>query len=97
MIPGGSLNFVFVTGRINRPGLQPIHPGDKLTAFSAILRAGGFARFSDQKKVYVLRESPDGTKVRIPVNIVAIQHGRAADVPLVGDDILVIPEKFFSF
>lgn len=97
MVPPGSANFIFVTGRINRPGSQPLRPGDKLTAYSAILNAGGFARFADQKKVYVLRASPDGTKVRIPVNVLAIQHGHAPDLPLEGNDILIIPEKFFSF
>ena len=97
MVPAGALNFIYVTGRVNRPGTQPLHPGDRLTAFSAILNAGGFSRFADQKKVYVLRESPDGTKTRIPVNILAIQHGREADLPLVGTDIVIVPEKFFSF
>ncbi len=97
MIPGGALNYIFVTGRVYRPGSQPIHPDDRLTAYSAILNAGGFARFADLKKVYVLRESPDGTKVRISVNIIAIEHGREPDLPLVPGDILIVPEKFFSF
>jgi protein involved in polysaccharide export with SLBB domain len=97
VVPGGANNYIFVTGRVNRPGSMPIHPGDRLTAFSAILNAGGFSRFADLKKVYVLRESPDGTKVRIPVNVIAIQHGREADLPLVPGDIVIVPEKFFSF
>ena len=96
LVPGGALNAVFVTGGGGRPGAQVIR-GSGLSAFSAILNAGGLARFADPKKVYVLRASPDGTKVRIPVNIVAIERGHAPDLPLVGGDILIVPEKFFSF
>lgn len=97
MIPAGSANVIFVTGRVARPGSQPLRPDDKLSAYAAILQAGGFARFADLKRVYILRAMPDGTKSKITVNIVAIEHGRAADVPLSGNDILVVPEKFFSF
>jgi protein involved in polysaccharide export with SLBB domain len=96
-IPAGSANVVFVTGRVSHPGSQSLRPGDKLSAYTAILQAGGFSPFADLKRVYVLRASPDGTKVKIPVNVLAIQHGHAPDVPLQGNDILTIPEKFFSF
>lgn len=97
MIPAGSANVIFVTGRVSRACSLPLRPGDKLSAYAAILNAGGFARFADLKKVYVLRASPDGTKVKIPVNILAIQRGHAPDIPLQGDDIIIVPEKFFSF
>jgi len=97
MVPAGSANVIFITGRVARPGSQPLKPGDKLSAYAAILDAGGFARFADPRRVYVLRASPDGTKVKIPLNIEAIQHGRAPDIPLQGNDIIIVPEKFFSF
>lgn len=97
MVPAGSANVIFVTGRVARPTSLPLKPGDRLSAYSAILECGGFARFADPRKVYVLRASPDGTKVKIPVNVQAIQHGHAADIPLQGNDIIVVPEKFFSF
>jgi len=97
MIPAGSSNVIYVTGRVIRPCSLPLRPGEKLSAYAAILQSGGFSAFADQKKVYVLRASPDGTKVRIPVNVVAIQHGHAGDIPLLGNDIIIVPEKFFSF
>jgi protein involved in polysaccharide export with SLBB domain len=96
-VPAGASNVIFVTGRVARPGSLPLKPGFKLSAYAAILDCGGFARFADLKKVYVLRASPDGTKVNISVNILAIQKGRAADLPLEGSDIVIVPEKFFSF
>jgi protein involved in polysaccharide export with SLBB domain len=96
-VPAGSANVIFVSGRVVRPGSIILKPGDRLSAYAAILECGGFGRFADPKKVYVLRASPDGTKVKIFVNILAIQRGRAADVPLQGNDIIIVPEKFFSF
>jgi len=94
LIPWGPNNNIFITGCVNRPGSQTFSTG--LTALTAILNAGGFGRFADLKRVYVLRASPDGTKVRIPVNIVAIERGRVPDVPLAQGDIIIVPEKFFS-
>ena len=95
-IPAGSANVIYVTGYVLHASSQPLHPGDKLSAYAAILNAGGFAHFADRRKVYILRAMPDGTKEKIHIDIDAIEHGRAADVPLEGDDILVVPEKFWS-
>jgi protein involved in polysaccharide export with SLBB domain len=97
VIPAGSANVVYLTGRVKRPGTIPLKPGDKLSAYAAILQSGGFDRFADMKKVYILRALPDGTKSKIKVNVIDIQRGHAPDVPLQGNDILVVPEKFFSF
>jgi protein involved in polysaccharide export with SLBB domain len=97
IVPATSANVVYVTGRVERPGSIPLKPGFKLTCYAAILQSGGFAHFADLKKTYVLRAAPDGTKIKIPVNILAIQKGRAPDLPLEGNDIIVVPEKFFSF
>ena len=97
VVPSGAQNVVFLTGSVARTGTQNIQPGSNLTCYTAILNSGGFGRFADLKKVYILRESPDGTKVRIPVNILAIQRGREPDPPLQGGDIIIVPEKFFSW
>ena len=97
IIPGGSANMIFVTGKVKRQGSQVLKLGEKLSAYDSILKSGGFARFADLKKVYILRASPDGTKIKIPVNIAAIQKGQAPDISLQSNDIIVVPEKFFSF
>jgi protein involved in polysaccharide export with SLBB domain len=97
IVPATSANVIFVTGKVERPGSIPLKPGFKLTCYAAILESGGFAHFADLKKTFVLRAAPDGTKIKIPVNILSIQHGRAPDLPLEGNDIIVVPEKFFSF
>lgn len=96
-IPAGNSNLIYVTGNVRRQGSYRLRPDEKLSAYGAILKSGGFSRFADQKGVYVLRAMPDGTKAKLPVNVVAIQKGQSPDVVLQSNDIIVVPEKWFSF
>jgi protein involved in polysaccharide export with SLBB domain len=89
-------NGIFVTGRVKSPGFLALTEGVGMTAYTAILAKGGFAPFSNTKKVYVVREIGGGQKVHIPVNIRNVQHGLEPDVELQSKDIVVVPEKFFS-
>ena len=90
-------NVVYVTGNVMRPGALKLLPDEELTAYSAILRCGGFARFANRSKVYVLRDAGNGAKQKIPVNLKELQQGKGTDVILKSKDIVVVPEKFFSF
>jgi protein involved in polysaccharide export with SLBB domain len=95
-IPAGPADVIFLTGNVTRQGSLPIKRGEKLSAYGVILQNGGFARFANQRKVYILRALPDGTKARLPVDIEAIKSGRRPDVQLQSNDIIVVPEKFWS-
>jgi len=88
---------IYVTGNVRSPGVLRLSPDEELTAYAAILRCGGFSRFAKLSGVYVLRDRGSGEKVKIPVNIKQLQAGQRADVILQGKDIVVVPEKFFSF
>ncbi len=96
-IPAGPANLVYLTGNVLRQGSFPLKQGEKISAYAAILQNGGFARFADQRKVHVLRALPDGTKAKLPVDISAIKSGQRPDVQLQSNDIVVVPEKFWSF
>lgn len=96
-IPAGPASLVYLTGNVVRQGSFPLKAGEKITAYGAILQNGGFARFADQSGVYVLRTVPDGAKVKLPVDIKEIKRGRRGDVMLQSGDVVVIPEKFWSF
>lgn len=90
-------NVVYVTGSVKKPGTMPILPDDELTAYTAVLRAGGFVRFANRRKIFVLRDRGNGEKQRIDVNIKSVNKGKSNDVILEPKDIVVIPERFFSF
>ena len=89
--------IVYVTGNVQRPGILQLTPDEDLTAYSAILRSGGFARFASLKKVYVMRDLGNGEKKKIQVNIKDVQAGKTQDVILQGLDIVVVPESWFSW
>jgi len=86
---------IYVIGRVMRPRSFPVGPGDEITVQAAIAGAGGFAKFSDLDKIYVLRITPGGGLVKIPVDMRAIENGVTRGIPLEPQDILVVPEKFY--
>lgn len=96
-IPAGPSSLVYLTGNVVRQGSFPLTAGQRLAAYESILQNGGFARFANQRGVFVLRAMPDGRKVRLPVDVTRIKEGRSADVQLQSGDIVVVPEKFFSW
>ncbi len=89
--------IVYITGNVNQPGVLALYADEQLTAYTAILRAGGFARFAAKKRVYVIRNLGNGEKKKIPINIKDVMKGDVPDIVLQGLDIIVVPEKFFSF
>ena len=87
---------MYLTGNVARPGIFPLRSGEKLTAYTAILQNGGFSKFAKLRGIYVLRAVPDGSKVKLPVDVDLIKKGGRADVILQSGDIIVVPEKFWS-
>lgn len=97
VIPSGSSNLVYVTGRVKKPGSYRVGENERLTVYGAILQSGGFDNFANMGSVHVLRAMPDGTKAKLPVSIKDVQKGRRPDVVLQPNDIVVVPEKWFSW
>lgn len=97
VIPSGSVNLIYVTGRVKKAGSYRVGDGEKLTAYGAILQSGGLDHFADKKRVHILRSMPDGTKARLPMNVVEIEKGKRPDVVLQSNDIVVVPEKWFAW
>ena len=91
----GSGIQVFLRGKVSRPGRYTVAPvGERPpTVLEAILQAGGPTRFAYKKKAYILRRTSDGRLSRIDTDLLAIESGRAKDVPIATGDIIVVPEK----
>lgn len=88
---------VYVTGNVTTPGAIELDTEEDVTAYSAILKAGGFARFASLKRVYILRDRGNGEKTRIPLNIKDLRKGKIKDVLLQGQDIVHVPQSWFSW
>lgn len=77
-----------VIGEVKRPG--QIIFRDKTTFLEAISLAGGLGEWANQKKIYIIREI-DGQQKRIKVNYKDILAGKAENIWVLPDDIIVAP------
>jgi polysaccharide export outer membrane protein len=55
-----------ILGQVVRPGAYPLT--NQITVLDAIAIAGGFRDFAKKKSIYVLRQNPDGTEMRLRFN-----------------------------
>jgi len=87
---------VFVTGAVLRPG--KLTPERSLTAFEAIMEAGGFDDTkADTKAVTIIRQENGQTK-HYRLNLKAILQGKPADpFFLQAYDVVYVPERFSWF
>lgn len=94
----GDTNRVYITGSVENSDIVLQLPHDEeLTAYTAIIRAGGKDRFANLRRVFVMRDLGSGQKTRIDVDIKAVKRGEVPDLVLQANDVIVVPEKFFSF
>ena len=92
VVPKGNTFFVF--GEVRRPGAFPL---DKDTnVLEGITLAGGFTDKAAPGRVRVIRSLKDGQQViSVDMNDV-IRHGqREKAIPLLENDVVVVPESFF--
>lgn len=92
---------VYLVGAIGAPGPQDISSDEVLTVSKAILRAGGFTSYADEKNVKVTRSAgavPGGEKTFI-VNVSRIlENGRTEDdLTLQPGDLIFVPERMIRF
>jgi protein involved in polysaccharide export with SLBB domain len=94
-----SAGLFYLTGMVNSPGPQEIPTYETLTVSKAILRAGGFSNFANQRKVKLTRAGPNGqTDTRIIDVKEIIERGRLdLDVEIRPNDFIVVPERLINF
>jgi len=94
-----SAGLFYLTGMVNSPGPQEIPTYETLTVSKAILRAGGFSNFANQRKVKLTRAGPGGqTDTRIIDVKEIIERGRLdLDVEIRPNDFIVVPERLINF
>ena len=92
---------IYLVGAVRTPGPQEISSDEELTVSRAILRAGSFTDFADEKNVRVTRGSgtgPNGKKT-FTVNVARVfEKGRTEDdLPLQPGDLIFVPERMIRF
>jgi polysaccharide biosynthesis/export protein len=80
-----------ILGQVTKPGSYMI--ANSSTVLDAIAVAGGFRDFAKQKNIYVLRQNPDGTQVRLPFNYKDVVKGKNPEqnIKLQPRDTIVVP------
>ena len=84
---------IYITGEVRSPGQFDLR--EPITLLKAVSMAGGLAERAAASKIQILRARPDGTQERIKVNLDDIRNGKAPDIPLLANDIVVVPQTFF--
>ncbi len=90
--------LVFLTGAVARPGqhLVALNDRDGLTAYEALLIAGGPTAYADQRRAYILRKIGNGERERIDIDFRALARGEGTDPLLVQGDVVFVPQRRFG-
>jgi polysaccharide export outer membrane protein len=91
--------IIYLVGGVKAPGPLEIPRDDTLTVSKAILRAGGFDDFADEKHVRITRKSQAGTNEVLTVNVSAVlDDGQTSkDMQAQPGDLIYVPEKTIRF
>ena len=95
MMPGDVVNVpkagvVYVEGNVKKPGAYRLR--DTMTVTQAIAAAGGpDDKLADKGGIRLFRRGASSERQEIPINVAAINSGKADDIRLVENDIIVVP------
>jgi polysaccharide export outer membrane protein len=88
----GSSNMIYVVGDVQHAGAFTLGGQRKVSVLRAVSLAGGLGRTAKSDKARIVHEVAGELKLReIPVNIHQILSGKAKDIELGPDDVLVVP------
>jgi polysaccharide export outer membrane protein len=84
--------MVYVVGDVQRAGAFNLGGQRTISVLSAVSLAGGLGHTAKPEKALILRPTPDPQKhEEIAVNIKQILAGKAEDIGLRPEDVLVVP------
>jgi polysaccharide export outer membrane protein len=87
-----ALGRVFVVGNVKRPGAFSLRDAGEGTVLQMVALAEGLTPFS-AKLAYIYRRAQDGSRTEVPVELESILKRKHADVAVLADDILYIPDN----
>jgi polysaccharide export outer membrane protein len=93
VVPAG--NTFYVLGEVKKPGAYQLDQAT--TAIQGIAVAGGFTDKAAPNRTKIIRTHKDGRQETLVVDLnEVIKRGRQEkDVPLIANDVVVVPESFF--
>jgi len=85
--------LVFVIGEVRRPGGFVLNERRTISGLHALAMAEGLGQTAAANKAVIVRNTEAGERVEIPANLSEILKGKQADVELLPDDILFVPNN----
>lgn len=85
--------IVYVLGAVSRPGGYIMREDGTMTVLQAISSANGTIMAASVGKIYVLRQEPGGTAIRLELPLGKMQRGKFADMQLHPTDIVYVPNS----
>jgi protein involved in polysaccharide export with SLBB domain len=97
-LQGASNIRVYFLGAVRAQGAKEFPPDGTITVSKAILIAGGFGEFADQKKVQLIRRTPDGKSQITVINVADLLRGKSGNDPVIrAEDMIRVPERLLNF
>ncbi|PYT12128.1 MAG: hypothetical protein DMF51_13895 [Acidobacteria bacterium] len=89
----GEKDVFYIRGEVAKPG--PYFLEKDMTILKAVTFAGGFSQFANRKDVVLLRTEGNRAQKKVTVNLKAIEDGKAPDVSLKSNDLIIVPRRVF--
>jgi len=86
---------IYVTGQVKNAGAFSVRKSNIPTLLRAIAQAGGFSERADKGDVIIKRFDESGKEIRIKVDVNDIIKGKASDVQLLENDVVIVSERLF--
>jgi polysaccharide export outer membrane protein len=83
--------LVYVAGAVRKPGGFVLNEREHITVLQAVSMAEGMDRTSAPSRAKIIRAGTTEAREEIPVDLFKIVSGKSPDVPLLANDILVVP------
>jgi len=84
---------VFVVGNVKVPGAFAVHDAADSTVLKMIALTQGLAPYASNEAYIYRRGGGTGAQSEIPVDLTKILQRKSADVPLLANDILYVPDR----
>ena len=85
----------FVSGEVRKPGSFPLKQGTTLRQAISLAEGTTFKASADHGVIF--REDPTtGKRLEISVDIAAIMKGKNEDLPVMANDVVVVPNSRFK-
>jgi polysaccharide export outer membrane protein len=86
----------YVVGEVLAPGIYQLPREESLLMTHALAQTGGPTKTANAGKGVLIRRQPDGERIQIPVDYVAILKGKKPDLLVQPNDVIYIPGSRFK-